>query len=194
MAQRRLTTNKENYVNKIQRFLAAALVLLCTGLVGVLSVTAPADAKDTSWGRAAASQTVDVSSEKDTSWGKSTARDASFKSGANSALTARRGWICYNTPINCGNLTHLGDDGYNPAFRVRCNYGNNNTIFYIGQFQDARTYGCNDLDEVYVRYGEHYRCRGWSGSYGWYWYGWHDAQGWHKIRDGEQPACVLQAD
>lgn len=178
-------------MNKIKHILGA-LLLLCTVLAATVFGQTAAIGKDTSWGKAKADSSVVQT--KDTSWGKSTVRDASFKSGANSALSARRGRICYNTPINCGNLTHLGDDGYNPAFKVRCNYGNNDTIFYIGQFQDARTYGCGDLDEVYVRSGEHYRCRGWSGSYGYYWYGAWDATGWHKIRDGEQPACVLQLD
>src|SRR5687768_16811167 len=109
---------KENYVNKIQRFLAA-LVLLCTGLVGVLSVTAPADAKDTSWGRAAASQTVDVTSEKDTSWGKQA-----------------RSPVCDTASWFCGSITHYSTDyGVDGPFLVRCRFGDStsNRWVYEGQ-------------------------------------------------------------
>jgi hypothetical protein len=110
--------------------------------------------------------------------------------------------VLTNSPANAGNCSSLGcgsmthyapDDGYDSPMLVRCQWGDNATNFLLYEGSSSTSH-CRDLDQIYVRPGENYRCRGWSGSYGWYWTGAYDATGWHKIYDGENKVCVLNLD
>lgn len=97
----------------------------------------------------------------------------------------------------CGQVYHDTDAGYDPAIKVRCNYGNDNTIQYISEGQrsgaDSKCgqYGNGDMDEIYIHVGEELWC--WD-NYKTYLSKEFDATGYHKVNDSWNKSCTLRQD
>lgn len=95
----------------------------------------------------------------------------------------------------CGYIFHYTpDDDYDPAIRIRCNYGDPATNHLLYEGEGSSKY-CKDTDQVGVRDGEEIWCKyyimglvSWQKKF--------DATGWHKIDDvwDDGAGCTLRKD
>lgn len=167
------------------------LFIVLLGLFFAFAMTmAPTQAKDITWGKTVAPQ----SQQKDITWGKTAPQQKDITWGKSAPGTikirdnARARGEC-SWYAGCGGIQHYApDDGYDPAFLVRCQYGDPASNRWVPEGANGNMY-CADVDEVQVGSGQQIVC---MSTYGWQVR--YDATGWHKIYDGQNPLCVMQLD
>ncbi len=111
---------------------------------------------------------------------------------ASSAGPASASPYCDNLGI-CGVVIHYSpDDGYDPPFLVRCNFGDPSSNRYVYEGQTSKSY-CKDTDQIYINSGARLVCIYYLGGYP-KWEVVFDSTGWHKIGDDFGRTCVYQLD